>query len=191
MCRSAVVARARLLAGALAALTVMGAAGDAFADDPDVLEQRTASMIFVSGALELIPFAIGGTMVANSGDVTVRRASVYVSSLGFTLAPLVAHGMMGEWVRGVPFASVPFACGVALAVLMQQPNGDVLSELGNPGSRVPFWALASTALAASTFGVVDAAFAPNRSRARAGAHAFYVVPSRVPSGVALNFGGAF
>jgi hypothetical protein len=180
--------RRRLLAGVAVALTTMSVAKGARADDPDALEQRTATALLVGSALELLPFAVGGTMVANTQDATVRRASVYVSSLGFTVAPLVAHGLMHEWVRGVPFAAVPLACGIGLAIIMQLPNGDVLGPtLGNPDTRVPFWAFASTALAASSFGVIDAAFAPSRART----HALYLVPSRVPSGVALNLGGKF
>jgi len=174
-----------------AVLVVLLASRSALADqaDADVLERRTTTAIVVGGALELAPFAIGGTMVANASDATVRRAGVYVSSAGLTLAPLLAHGMMSEWARGVPFAAVPFACGVGLAVLMQQPQGDVLSEQGTATTRVPFWALASLSLAASSFGLFDAALAPSRARSRT--HALYLIPSRVPAGALINVGGTF
>jgi len=179
-------APALLVAFALA-VAIVGVAPRAYADDADAPEQRTMTVLLVGGALELVPFAVGGTMVASSGDTTVRRASVYVASTGFTLAPLVAHGLMHEWGRGAAFASVPFACGVGLAVLMQQPEGDVLSQEGTKATRVPFWILASTALAASAAGLFDAALAPSRARR----HALYVVPGRVPSGAVIQVGGTF
>jgi hypothetical protein len=177
----------RVAIGLLAA--GLGVARPAAASDEGALDDRVPTVLFLGGGLELVPFAVGGAMVANSGDQTVRRASVYVSSAGFTLAPLIAHGVMREWGRGAAFAAVPLACGVALAIIMQQPNGDVLSEEGNIGTRVPFWTFASVALAASAVGVIDAALAPARAAGRA--HGLYVVPSRVPSGAAMNLGGTF
>jgi hypothetical protein len=184
------VARARALALACACVCAVSAAparaddgeGPASGSDP-----RTTRAFFAGVVLELAPFAVGGMMIADSGNRTVRRASVYVSTTGFTLAPLVAHGLEGEWGRGAVFASVPFACGVGLAVLMQQPDGDVLTEEGTKTTRIPFWIMASSALAASAAGVIDAALAPGRSRA----HGLYFAPSRVPSGVAMNVGGTF
>jgi hypothetical protein len=170
----------------LLALAGLAHASVALAEDPDALDGRTATTLMVGGALAFVPLAIGGTMVANTSDATVRRASVYVSSAGFTVAPLVAHGLMGEWGRGSAFAALPLACGVGLAILMQEPKGDVLSELATTSTRVPFWAMASTELAVAVFGIVDAALAPDRARRRA----IYLVPGPVRSGAGISLGGA-
>ncbi len=174
-----------LLLGATTSLVAR--TGHAAATDDEPYEARTATALIVGGALALVPFAVGGAMVANTSDPTVRRASVYVSSAGFTLAPLVAHGVMNEWWRGSAFAAVPFACGVSLAVLMQQPGGDVLTDLGSKETRIPFWILASAAFAGGALGVIDAAMAPSRH----GARAFYVVPSVDRTSVAVSLGGVF
>jgi hypothetical protein len=172
----------------LATLALTFAATSAHAsDDADALERRAPAAVVTGTTLFVVPFAIGGTMAALATSTDVRRGSMYVSSIGLTLAPLVAHGMLGEWGRGSLFSLVPLACGVGLAALMQMPDGDVLSELGSRDTRVPFWILASVGFAASAAGVVDATFAPSRARRSA----FYVVPSPTKNGVALSIGGTF
>jgi hypothetical protein len=173
--------------GLLAATLLLADARQADAADPDTLEQRTTMTLVAGGALELVPFAVGGTMIASTGDAGVRRAGVDVVSLGFVLAPLVAHGLMDEWGRGAAFAAPPLVCGVSVAVLMQVPQGDVLGpDLGTATTRVPFWALVSAALVSSAIGLVDAAFAPARAR-----RSLYVAPSPVRSGLAINVGGEY
>jgi hypothetical protein len=173
--------------GTLALPAVALVSGGAHGDEVDPTSARTSDALLAGAAIELVPFAVGGIMVSRSGNEVVRRASVYVTSAGFTAAPLVAHGIQDEWTRGAVFASVPFACGAGLAVLMQQPSGDVLQEEGTKPTRITFWVLASTAFVASAAGVVDAILAPRRVRS----HGLYVAPVRVASGAILTIGGVF
>lgn len=82
---------------------------------------------------------------------------------GFLLAPIVSHGVVHEWGRGLWFAAVPAASmGGAAAVFAVDAHAvrhGVLSE-----QRV-LWGLFSLALFTGAAGVVDVAFAGDRARA--------------------------
>jgi hypothetical protein len=140
------------------ALPIAFAASSASADEPDV------GLGIVTGAATMVAgFGAGAVVVATSGehDATRNDAGWLTMESGFLLAPIVAHGVVGEWGRGLWFAAVPAACiGGSVAVFgidEQAVRHGVLSE-----QRV-LWGLFSAALFAGAAGVVDVAFAGDRA----------------------------
>jgi hypothetical protein len=108
---------------------------------------------------------VGGTVMA-TGHATdaVNNASWITMQGAFTLAPLVAHGVEGEWARGLAFSSLPAAMtGGTVALFQAVPN---TIDHGTLGQQRLMWALFGIGFLGSAAGVVDATFAPRRSRAK-------------------------
>jgi hypothetical protein len=145
----------RFVLGAAFAVAVLRAPS-ARADPPD-----PAIAVAVGAATIVAGFALGGTMMATSGDgASQDEAGWLLLESGFVLAPLAAHGVMGEWGRGAVFASVPAATTLTTVPLfLVNPAAVVHGTL--PQQRV-MWGLFCGGLAASMVGVIDAAFAPGR-----------------------------
>ncbi len=120
--------------------------------------ERRSELAFVTGTLSaIVPFAVGGVMIASGprDPSATRHAGVVVAGLGLTAGPLVAHAMVSEVGRGLAFSAVPFVCGVGLAVLQELPKGDVLEVQGTRTSRIPWGIFTAVALASSAVGIFD------------------------------------
>jgi hypothetical protein len=137
---------------------VVLAASPARAEEPDVgLGILTGAATIVAG------FGVGAAVVATAGehDASRNNAGWLTMESGFLLAPIAAHGVVHEWGRGLWFATVPAGCiGGSAAVFGvdgETVRHGVLSE-----QRV-LWGLFSLALFSGAAGVVDVAFAGDRS----------------------------
>jgi hypothetical protein len=159
-------------------------AASARAEGPD------PSIAVVVGAATLVAgFTVGGALMATTAhanpagdspwDNGKNIAGWFAMESGFVLAPLLAHGIEGEWARGGVLAAIPAATTVATIPIFLQTPGAV-AQATIPQER---WMLGlfCAGMAASVAGVVDAAFAPGRT--------IHLVPSVGPSSAGLVLGG--
>jgi predicted permease len=159
------------------ALPVLLFAGFARADEPD-----TSLAVLAGGATSLAGFIVGGAVLATGHRQTATNNAGWLSiEGGFVLAPLVAHGAVGEWGRGAAFSAVPAAALAGTAVLFDAVPG-VVDEGTLPQQRL-MWSLFVTGLLASAVGVVDPALAGRRM------HRVAVVPSVSRNEVGIQIGG--
>jgi hypothetical protein len=145
----------RLVFPALLAAS-LAMASPARAADPD-----PGVAIAIGAATILVGFAVGGTLMAATGDNSgANEAGWLILESGFALAPLTSHAAVGEWGRGAVFASVPTATTLAtIPVFLIDPAAVEHGSL--PEQRV-MWGLFVGGLATSMAGVIDTAFAPAR-----------------------------
>ncbi len=148
------------------------------ADEPDTaLGVLTGASVFVLG------FGAGATLLATSGEKNPSQdnAGWLTMESGFVVAPLVSHGVVGEWTRGLAFSAVPVgALGGSAGLFADRPRTvrhGVLSE-----QRV-LWALFGAALFTGAAGVVDVAFAGER------AHSLTIAPAVGAGRYGLEVGG--
>jgi len=139
------------------ALAVLFPVRPARAAEPD-----PGAALFSGAALNLAGFVVGGALLATSHGGAAQNNAGWLSMEGaFTLSPVVAHGVVGEWWRGAAFAAVP---GAALAVTagMFASDGTAVERGELPEQRW-MWGLYGVGLFASAAGIVDAMFAPARA----------------------------
>jgi hypothetical protein len=161
---------------ALGALLFIAPSARASGADPAVA-------LVAGAAVSLAGFAVGGALLANSGDQAAQNNAGWLTIQGgFALAPLVAHGAVGEWGRGAAFASVPTAMFAGTATLFGL-EPDAVDHGTLPEQRV-IWGLLCAGLFSGALGVVDVAFAPDRARS------VHVSPTVGATGVGLQIGGA-
>jgi hypothetical protein len=146
--------------GALASsLVVLSVGPRANAEEPD------SGLGFVVGAATfVVGFGVGGAITATSADrnATQNTAGWMTMQSTFIVAPIVGHGVVHEWGRGLWFAVVPAAAlGGSSAVFAVDPAAVRHAPLGE--QRV-LWSLFSVALVGGAVGVVDVAFAEDRAR---------------------------
>jgi hypothetical protein len=143
-------------------------------------EPAPALAVVVGGATLLAGFVVGGTIIAASGDDASKAAGWFALESGFTLAPLGAHAVVGEWGRGALFAAVPTATTLAtVPVFLEQPAA---VEHGSLEEQRVMWGLFVGGLGVAVAGVVDAAMAPGR--------AVHVAPMLGAGTTGLVVGGA-
>jgi hypothetical protein len=144
------------------ALAVGSLAPTARASPPDPPD---AALALVSGAaVNVAGMIVGGTVMATShGAILPYNAGWMTMEASFTVSPLLAHGLVGEWGRGLAFAAGPAAMLGGTAALFQMAP-DTVEHGTLPQQRV-MWALFGIGFLASAAGVVDATLAPRRARA--------------------------
>jgi hypothetical protein len=149
---------------------------------PARAEGPDAALAFAAGAATVFAgFVVGGTFIAaNQGDAAREEAGWFALESSFTLAPLVSHGLVGEWARGAVFAAVPTAMTLG-TIPVFLVNGAAVEHGELPQQRV-MWGLFSVGLAASMAGVVDTVFAPGR--------ALHVAPAVGAGSAGVIVGGA-
>jgi hypothetical protein len=158
----------RLLLAPAASAAALLLVAPARAQDREPAPDPAVALI-VGGATVLAGFAAGATLVATGSDlgspsdVAAMRTQIgwWVMEGGFALAPLTAHGAMGEWGRGALFSTVPTLTTLAtIPVFLEQPAA---VEHGTLEEQRVMYGLFCGGLAAAVVGVVDAAFAPGRA----------------------------
>jgi hypothetical protein len=82
---------------------------------------------------------------------------------GFAVAPFAAHAAVGEWGRGAAFAATPTAMLGGTAILFGFEPRTV--DHGTLAQQRVMWSLFGVGLFASAIGVIDVAFAGQRSQA--------------------------
>jgi hypothetical protein len=140
-----------------AILALFFVASPARADDsrPGIAAAVGAATIFAG-------FVVGGTVIATSpGSPGRTEAGWFVMESGFSLAPLMSHGLVNEWGRGAVFAAFPTATTLATVPIFLTNDAGV--EHGTLPQQRVMWALFCTGLAASMAGIIDTAFAQGRS----------------------------
>jgi hypothetical protein len=167
--------RLRVLASFLALLFYTAPATATEAPDP--------ALALITGAgTDLAGIVIGGALVATSHGHDEQTNAGWLTMEGsFALAPLAAHGVVGEWGRGAWFTAVPLGAVGGTATLFGLVPGAV--EGGSLPQQRLMWAFFVIGLFGSAVGVVDSVFAPDRARS------FTVAPSIGKDLRGLQIGG--
>ena len=130
-----------------------------------------ALAFFAGASVFLAGFAVGGALLATSQSSDRQNNAGWLTiESGFGAAPLIAHGLAGEWVRGAVFAAVPAASAAGTATLFAMDPG-AISQGALPEQRV-MWSFFGIGLLSSAAGVIDCAFAGTRTSAVAIAPVF-------------------
>jgi hypothetical protein len=125
-------------------------------------DNRAAVAVAVGAATLFAGFVVGGTLTAASpGSPGKTEAGWFAMESGFSLAPLLSHGLVGEWGRGAVFAAIPTATTLATVPVFLANDASV--EHGTLPQQRVMWGLFCGGLAAAMAGVIDTAFAPGRS----------------------------
>jgi hypothetical protein len=143
------------------------------------------ALAVLAGAATMVAgFTAGGVLLGTSNaSASQDNAGWLTMETGFVLAPIVSHGMVSEWTRGLAYAVAPIAGEVATAELFYVTP--VAVEHGTlPAQRV-MWTLFGIGLFSAAAGVVDTALAGERART-----AVRVVPTVGRGGVGIEIGGA-
>jgi hypothetical protein len=114
----------------------------------------------VTGATILVlGFALGGTVIAAADrENGASNAGWMIMESCLVLAPLAAHGAVGQWGRGLAFAAPPAAFAGGTAALFAYDPGTLIHG-SLPEQRI-LWGLFGAGLIAGVAGVLDVAWAP-------------------------------
>jgi hypothetical protein len=170
------LARLRRLLGALVTTGVASITSVARAEETaaPVREPDTAAAFIAGASMIVVGLGVGASLIGgNAGNAgkcvsggqctnSLDVAGWMVMQSGFAAAPIVAHGITGEWGRGLLFGSVPLATPAGSATVFAiDPTAVRHSAL--PEQRV-LWSLFVVGLFSSAYGVVDALSADERAR---------------------------
>jgi hypothetical protein len=149
----------------------------AHAEEPD-----TTAAFFTGASVFIASFGVGGVLLGSTlSDHKRDNVGWLTIESGFTLAPLAAHAVAGEWARGAVFAAPPAVATVGTGVLFgYYPNAVRHGRL--PEQRV-MWTLFGAGLFVSIAGIVDATFADKRY------HSLTVTPAVGKGECGLEIGG--
>lgn len=148
-------------------------------------ETDSGIALLTAGGIDALGFIVGGTLLGvGGGRSDLNNAGWLTMEAGFTLSPLAAHGLVGEWARGAVFAAPPAVAIAGTAALFEAKADEV--EHGSLPSQRWLWGFFSGALIASTVGAVDVLFAGSREHARGIA----VRPTIGPGQIGLHVEGA-
>lgn len=150
----------RRLGVLIPSLVVLSVAPRALAEEP-----KSALGFFLGEATLVAGFGVGGAITATSGDEDTTQATAgwVTMQSTFIVAPLVGHGVVHEWGRGLWFAAVPAAAlGGSSAVFAVDPRAARHAPLSE--QRV-LWSLLTVGFVSSAAGVIDVAFAGDRAHA--------------------------
>jgi len=104
--------------------------------------------------------AYGGTLLTGGHSLPVKHDGLHVMDTGLTLAPLLAHGVAGEWGRGALFAIPPALSGIGMAALLSvRPDAPIR---GKQKSQRIYPVLIMVSVLGSAVGVFDAALTSER-----------------------------
>ena len=132
-------------------------------------EPRAPIALATGLAVAGVSFAAGGFLLAGDGGLPSKHAGLAVLHTGLTLAPLAAHGVVGEWGRGAVFSIAPALSGLGMALLLaERPEAPVMGK--NKSQRI-YPVLITVSVLGSALGIFDAALVDERSRVRVGATA--------------------
>lgn len=145
----------------IAPIVALLASATARADDLPPDAQATSSLL-VGAGIATLSFGTGMTMTGTSSDGFVQNAGIVVAQSGLVLAPIAAHGVAGEWTRGLFFALPPLATEIGMLLLIDR-WGEQLVTLAPLGTQYLYSALFTGSVLFSAIGIVDAAFAGRRA----------------------------
>jgi len=151
--------RRRGLAAAATLFAALCSAPSAGADER--AGPPTAAAAAAGLATIFVPLTIGSIAIAQNDALDRPQGPFLVIDAGLALAPLVAHGLVGEWERGLAFAAV--SSGAALATSLLLESSPELIQHGHPADRVLFGALFTLTLFSSAVGIADCLSAGERA----------------------------
>src|SRR5205085_7534392 len=104
--------------------------------------------VFVAG------FAVGGMLIAavNANEGQANAGWLTMEST-FAIAPIVAHGVSGDWARGFAWAAAPAAAVGGTAGLFAYDKGTIFH--GSLAEQRWLWSFFGAGLAVGTAGLVD------------------------------------
>ena len=116
--------------------------------------------VLVGAFSALVPFAIGATSMGFATSFENRNLGFLLANTGFISAPLMSHGVQGEWGRGALFSLPSLVCeGVMIGLVSAIPDGVFK---GTIVTRTIFSGFFTGSVFFSIAGVVDAALAGDR-----------------------------
>jgi hypothetical protein len=126
-------------------------------------EPDPSSALLSGAAVEVAGLIVGGAVVSSAhGHAAIDNAGWLSMQSAFVLAPIVAHGVSGEWARGSVLALAPAVAAGGAAVLFAKVPQTV--ESGTLPEQRWMWAFFTGGLLTSAFGVLDVCWAaPHRS----------------------------
>lgn len=176
---------------ALTCLSVVSLSFRARADeasvDPAADEPPVGLGLALGSATALVPFATGVTIMVTTESRDVTLGGLFVGEAGLVLAPLVGHGAVGEWTRGLRFALYPAIGATFLAGLVVARPSIVTSGLSTPLQYAFVLGVGET-LFASSIGVWDVTGAKARHDKATTVH---VVPYTGKGEAGLRLAGTF
>jgi hypothetical protein len=118
-------------------------------------EPEPAYAMFAGALTETVGFVAGAALLGvGQGQKELGRAGWMVMSSAFTLAPIAAHGAVGEWKRGLVFSAMPAACLAGTTTMfIYEPNA---VDYSNLWEQRGLWLLFGAGLTTSVIGVIDA-----------------------------------
>jgi hypothetical protein len=124
-------------------------------------EPRGPTALLTGLAIAGTSFGLAGFMLATDAGLPVKHAGLGVLHGGLTLAPLAAHGVVGEWGRGAVFAVAPALGGIGMAALLaERPEAPVVGK--NKSHRI-YPVLITVSVIGSAVGIFDAALVDERA----------------------------
>jgi len=178
--KKAVVATFLALRTIVATAVWLSVTSSALAEGDDA---RVSAAFVTGSAVAVVSLGLGAALVATEGSDGSKGAGVVIAQAGFTLAPVVAHGMLGEWRRGSLFAVAP-AVGTLgmLALLEARPH----TVAGGPSEyQYTFSGLFTLSVLSSMVGIFDVTtFRDRREHLEVA-----VSPSISPELVGIRIGG--
>jgi hypothetical protein len=166
---------------AIAALHARSARADDSRPDagPAIL---TGAAAFVAG------FVAGGVVVARAdGQNTQSNIGWLTIESGFALAPLAAHAVSGEWLRGLALTAPPLAMIGGTSALFAYDPGTILH--GSLEEQRVMWSFFVAGLASGVFGVIDVAIPRGHSGPAAALAGLTLAPSVAPGRFGLEVAG--
>ncbi len=114
-------------------------------------EPDTGMALFTAAALDTAGFVAGGALIATSptgGRGDGQRSFGWLAiQAGYTLSPLAAHGVVGEWDRGALFAAAPAGALAGTAAFYRSRTDGV--EYSSWEEQWMVWGLFTAGLAVS------------------------------------------
>jgi hypothetical protein len=140
-------------------------------------EPRGPTALLTGLSIAGTSFGLAGFMLATDAGLPVKHGGLAVLHGGLTLAPLAAHGVVGEWGRGAVFAIAPALGGIGMAALLsERPEAPVVGK--NKSHRI-YPVLITASVVGSAVGIFDAALVDERA------------PVRVHAAASDEFAGAW
>ncbi len=167
---------------------VVALSGAALADPPPARETstKTAWAFAIGAAIDAVSFAVGVALIgSDQAGFDQARAGWLTCSAGFTVAPFVAHAIMGQWLRGAAFSAVPLAGTIGNAIVLSSSTQTIDQTPLKQDQRL-IVVFTSVGLLGSVIGLVDVAlFKPTKTRG------VRITPTISQTGAGFVVGGFF
>jgi hypothetical protein len=170
----------------LSPIVLVALSGTALVEPPpptDTANQKTRALV-VGAAIDAVTFAVGVALVGtDTAGFDQARAGWITCSAGFTIAPFVAHAMVGEWLRGAAFSAVPLATTIGNAVVLGSATSQTIDVTPLNQDQRFIVLFTSIGMLGSVIGLLDVAlFKPAK---------VHVAPNISQHGGGFVIGGSF